>query len=235
MGEIGYGRKIVTIGDHPLVVITMFIIGSLMLSVWILAVVSCCPDLASSPGHRSRVIVVRDGDEDETRYQRVLDEATVDHSGYVRHLRRRPLLDASSNPERHFDPAVDRTRAQKRKDRRPDAADVGVSAKAVKYDVDADADDTEYDEEDSAGIYRLYDVDVKDNEPAKRERTPRSKGDRIRRKATRKLPRAIIIGVKKGGTRALLEYLRIHPDVRAPGPETHFFDRNYDRGLDWYR
>ena len=54
-------------------------------------------------------------------------------------------------------------------------------------------------------------------------------------KATRRLPQAIIIGVKKGGTRALLEFLRIHPDVRAPGPEPHYFDRNYNRGLQWYR
>ncbi|XP_013402907.1 heparan sulfate glucosamine 3-O-sulfotransferase 6 [Lingula anatina] len=53
--------------------------------------------------------------------------------------------------------------------------------------------------------------------------------------ATKKLPSAIIIGVKKGGTRALLEFLRLHPDIRAPGPETHFFDRNYDLGLEWYR
>ena len=53
--------------------------------------------------------------------------------------------------------------------------------------------------------------------------------------ATKKLPQAIIIGVKKGGTRALLEFLRIHPDVRAPGPEIHFFDRYYHKGLDWYR
>ena len=51
----------------------------------------------------------------------------------------------------------------------------------------------------------------------------------------RRLPQAIIIGVKKGGTRALLEFLRMHPDVRAPGPEVHFFDRHYDRQLDWYR
>jgi len=50
-----------------------------------------------------------------------------------------------------------------------------------------------------------------------------------------RLPQVIIIGVKKGGTRALLEFLRIHPDVRAVGPEVHFFDRNYDRGLDWYK
>ena len=52
---------------------------------------------------------------------------------------------------------------------------------------------------------------------------------------SRRLPGAIIIGVKKAGTRALLEFLRIHPDVQAPGPEPHFFDRNYNRGLDWYR
>ena len=51
----------------------------------------------------------------------------------------------------------------------------------------------------------------------------------------RSLPGAIIIGVKKGGTRALLEFLRTHPDVRATGPETHFFDRNYALGLNWYR
>ncbi|XP_048870814.1 heparan sulfate glucosamine 3-O-sulfotransferase 6-like [Brienomyrus brachyistius] len=52
---------------------------------------------------------------------------------------------------------------------------------------------------------------------------------------TKKFPQAIIIGVKKGGTRALLEFLRIHPDVRAVGTEPHFFDRFYERGLEWYR
>ncbi|XP_038618702.1 heparan sulfate glucosamine 3-O-sulfotransferase 4 [Tachyglossus aculeatus] len=51
----------------------------------------------------------------------------------------------------------------------------------------------------------------------------------------RKLPQALVIGVKKGGTRALLEAIRAHPDVRAVGTEPHFFDRNYERGLDWYR
>lgn len=52
---------------------------------------------------------------------------------------------------------------------------------------------------------------------------------------SKKFPQAIIIGVKKGGTRALLEFLRIHPDVRAVGAEPHFFDRFYDKGLEWYR
>ncbi|XP_011357280.1 heparan sulfate glucosamine 3-O-sulfotransferase 3A1 [Pteropus vampyrus] len=52
---------------------------------------------------------------------------------------------------------------------------------------------------------------------------------------SKQLPQAIIIGVKKGGTRALLEFLRVHPDVRAVGAEPHFFDRSYDKGLSWYR
>ncbi|KAB0381754.1 hypothetical protein FD755_003671 [Muntiacus reevesi] len=51
----------------------------------------------------------------------------------------------------------------------------------------------------------------------------------------KKLPQALIIGVKKGGTRALLEAIRVHPDVRAVGVEPHFFDRNYEKGLEWYR
>lgn len=54
-------------------------------------------------------------------------------------------------------------------------------------------------------------------------------------KLERRLPGALIIGVKKAGTRALLEFLRLHPDVRATGPETHFFDRHYNKGVEWYR
>jgi len=51
----------------------------------------------------------------------------------------------------------------------------------------------------------------------------------------KRLPQAIIIGAKKAGTRALLEYLRLHPMIKGPGPETHFFDKNYHLGLEWYR
>lgn len=51
----------------------------------------------------------------------------------------------------------------------------------------------------------------------------------------RLLPSALIIGVKKSGTRALLEFIRFHPDVRASGCEVHFFDRHYNKGLRWYR
>ena len=46
---------------------------------------------------------------------------------------------------------------------------------------------------------------------------------------------SLIIGMKKAGSRALLEFLNLHPDVRAPWPEIHFFDNQYERGLDWYR
>lgn len=54
-------------------------------------------------------------------------------------------------------------------------------------------------------------------------------------RGARRLPHALIVGVKKGGTRALLEFLRLHPDIRALGAEPHFFDRHYARGLTWYR
>ncbi|XP_076056715.1 heparan sulfate glucosamine 3-O-sulfotransferase 6-like [Oratosquilla oratoria] len=51
----------------------------------------------------------------------------------------------------------------------------------------------------------------------------------------RRLPDVVIIGVKKAGTRALLEFLRVHPSIRAAGTEMHFFDRLYHKGLSWYR
>lgn len=53
----------------------------------------------------------------------------------------------------------------------------------------------------------------------------------------RQLPHAIIIGVRKGGTRALLEMLSLHPAVVKASQEVHFFDsdENYGRGFAWYR
>ncbi|XP_053126028.1 heparan sulfate glucosamine 3-O-sulfotransferase 1-like [Hemicordylus capensis] len=52
-----------------------------------------------------------------------------------------------------------------------------------------------------------------------------------------KLPSSIIIGVRKGGTRALLEMLSLHPQVAAAHSEVHFFnlDENYQKGLGWYK
>jgi [heparan sulfate]-glucosamine 3-sulfotransferase 5 len=51
------------------------------------------------------------------------------------------------------------------------------------------------------------------------------------------LPQAIIIGVKKCGTRALLKFMSIHSAIAASSREIHFFDKqaNFQRGLDWYR
>lgn len=47
----------------------------------------------------------------------------------------------------------------------------------------------------------------------------------------------LIIGVRKCGTRALLEMLYLHPRIQKAAGEVHFFDRdeNYLKGLEWYR
>ncbi|KAI5716933.1 hypothetical protein M8J76_014802 [Diaphorina citri] len=56
-------------------------------------------------------------------------------------------------------------------------------------------------------------------------------------RAKRRLPQALIIGVRKCGTRALLEMLYLHPRIQKAAGEVHYFDRdeNYARGLEWYR
>eukprot|EP00794_Sanderia_malayensis_P009227 gene9227-10201_t len=51
----------------------------------------------------------------------------------------------------------------------------------------------------------------------------------------KRLPQALIIGVKKGGTKALLTFLSAHPDIRSCKKEVHFFDKYYDKGMQWYR
>lgn len=52
--------------------------------------------------------------------------------------------------------------------------------------------------------------------------------------AAKRFPTTLIIGVRKAGTRALLAILNIHPQVKSCGPEVHFFDQRYPRGLLWY-
>ncbi|GBP24748.1 Heparan sulfate glucosamine 3-O-sulfotransferase 5 [Eumeta japonica] len=71
------------------------------------------------------------------------------------------------------------------------------------------------------------------NHPMALRRRPRLKPP----KPARRLPQALIIGVRKCGTRALLEMLYLHPMVQKASGEVHFFDRdeNYALGLDWYR
>ena len=49
------------------------------------------------------------------------------------------------------------------------------------------------------------------------------------------LPTFVIAGAQKSGTSSLSATLRRHPDVFMATPkELHFFDRHFDRGLEWY-
>lgn len=52
--------------------------------------------------------------------------------------------------------------------------------------------------------------------------------------ASKHFPTTLIIGVRKAGTRALLAILKLHPQVKSCGPEVHYFDQRYPRGLQWY-
>ncbi|ELT93236.1 hypothetical protein CAPTEDRAFT_199141 [Capitella teleta] len=62
--------------------------------------------------------------------------------------------------------------------------------------------------------------------------------DKIRYKHTKRhIPQCIIIGCRKAGTRALLSFLNLHPQVQISKNEMHFFndDVSYSYGLEWYR
>jgi Sulfotransferase domain len=50
-----------------------------------------------------------------------------------------------------------------------------------------------------------------------------------------RLPSFIIAGTQKGGTTWLEHNLNSHPQICTPRRQLHFFDRHYDRGLEWYR
>lgn len=55
---------------------------------------------------------------------------------------------------------------------------------------------------------------------------------------TKRLPQCIIIGVRKAGTRALITFLNLHPEIVIAEREAHFFnnkDGRYWRGLEYYR
>ena len=51
----------------------------------------------------------------------------------------------------------------------------------------------------------------------------------------RRLPHCIIIGEMKCGTRALLDFIGLHPDIAIAVDETKYFENNYNKGLEWYR
>jgi hypothetical protein len=49
------------------------------------------------------------------------------------------------------------------------------------------------------------------------------------------LPTFVVIGSMRSGSTSLARYLGAHPQVFvSPTKEVHFFDRHFDRGLDWY-
>ncbi len=49
-----------------------------------------------------------------------------------------------------------------------------------------------------------------------------------------RLPDFLIIGAMRSGTSWLANLLRSHPQIAMPGAELHFFDKHYDKGLEWY-
>jgi hypothetical protein len=59
--------------------------------------------------------------------------------------------------------------------------------------------------------------------------------ERLETAHLRQLPDFIVLGTQRGGTTSLYHYLTEHPDI---GPafrkEVHFFERHYEKGLDWY-
>lgn len=50
----------------------------------------------------------------------------------------------------------------------------------------------------------------------------------------RPLPQFLIIGAVKAATTWIADQLRARDDVFMPGPEPHYFSRDYDRGVSWY-
>ncbi len=52
---------------------------------------------------------------------------------------------------------------------------------------------------------------------------------------TTTLPNFVVIGAMRSGSTSLYKYLQAHPAVFMPRKEIHFFDRRWDRGIDWYR
>ena len=60
--------------------------------------------------------------------------------------------------------------------------------------------------------------------------------DSMTSQVAQRFPQAIIIGVKKGGTKALISMLGSHPQIESAKGEIHFFDRDetFSKGMKWY-
>lgn len=51
---------------------------------------------------------------------------------------------------------------------------------------------------------------------------------------TTRLPEFVIIGAAKAATTWIVHQLQQHPQVFLPGPEPHYFSREFSRGPEWY-
>lgn len=49
-----------------------------------------------------------------------------------------------------------------------------------------------------------------------------------------RLPDFIIAGTQKGGTTWLEHNLNLHHQVSTPKKQLHYFDKNYEKGIEWY-
>ena len=75
--------------------------------------------------------------------------------------------------------------------------------------------------------------DVKDDDSVLRDMATHSPQDTC----IKRLPQAIIAGVQKCGTTALLKFLSAHPQVKAclKPAETKYFSQYHTKSLDWYK
>ena len=51
----------------------------------------------------------------------------------------------------------------------------------------------------------------------------------------KRFPKCVIIGIQKCGTKAVAEFLKIHPNISIDSRQTYFFSQQYNKGLEWYR
>ena len=60
---------------------------------------------------------------------------------------------------------------------------------------------------------------------------------KLQAQLSKRLPDAVVIGVPKGGARALITFLEMHPKIKTADGQINFFNipDNFNRGLDWYR
>ena len=80
-------------------------------------------------------------------------------------------------------------------------------------------------EEDTAAIVDENVDDDGDGEEEEEVEEEDSCSDNSAGPGVQRLPAAVIIGTKKGGTRALLEFLNIHSQIRTAKTEIHFYDK----------